>query len=103
MTNSLCLPSRATYLTGLYSHSQGLMTNGEELGFMNEPRLNNAATWPNLLRASGYHTGVVGKWHVNSPPLGYDYAAVLPGQGMYFDPPIIIQGQQAAARGIPTT
>src|SRR5688572_11356526 len=31
VTNSLCLPSRATYLTGLYSHTHGLMTDGEEL------------------------------------------------------------------------
>jgi len=99
VTNSLCLPSRATYLTGLYSHTHGLMTNGEESGFLNEPRLNNAATWPNLLRAAGYHTGVVGKWHVNNPPMGYDYSAVLPGQGMYFDPPIVIQGQMSRGKG----
>ena len=99
VTNSLCLPSRATYLTGLYSHRHGLMTNGEESGFMNEPRLNNVATWPNLLRAAGYHTGVVGKWHVNNPPMGYDYTAVLPGQGMYFDPPILIQGQISRGKG----
>jgi arylsulfatase A-like enzyme len=99
VTNSLCLPSRATYLTGLYSHTHGLMTNGEESGFMNEPRLDNAATWPNLLRAAGYYTGVVGKWHVNNPPSGYDYAAVLPGQGMYFDPPILIQGQMSRGKG----
>ena len=99
VTNSLCLPSRATYLTGLYSHTHGLMTNGEESGFMNEPRLDNAATWPNLLRAAGYYTGVVGKWHVNNPPGGYDYTAVLPGQGMYFDPPILIQGQMSRGKG----
>lgn len=99
VTNSLCLPSRATYLTGQYSHTHGLMTNGEESGFMNEPRLDNAATWPNLLRAAGYYTGVVGKWHVNNPPAGYDYTAVLPGQGMYFDPPILIQGQMSRGKG----
>ena len=99
VTNSLCLPSRATYLTGLYSHAHGLMTNGEESGFMSEPRLNNAVTWPNLLRNSGYFTGVVGKWHVNTPPAGYDYSAVLPGQGQYFDPEIIVQGSPGRGTG----
>ena len=99
VTNSLCLPSRASYLTGLYSHAHGMITNGEESGFNNEPLLNNAATWPNLLRQSGYHTGVVGKWHVNTPPAGYDYTAVLPGQGEYFDPPMLIQGKPGRGKG----
>lgn len=99
VTNSLCLPSRASYLTGLYSHAHGLMTNGEESGFSKEPRLDNGATWPNLLRRAGYFAGVVGKWHVNTPPEGYDYAAVLPGQGVYFDPEIIVQGDKRRAKG----
>lgn len=75
------------------------MTNGAESGFMSEPRLNNAVTWPNLLRTAGYHTGVVGKWHVNTPPSGYDYTAVLPGQGMYFDPPMLVQGRETRGNG----
>ena len=46
VTNSLCLPSRATYLTGLYSHAHGMVTNGAESNFHNEPLLNHEATWP---------------------------------------------------------
>lgn len=99
VTNSLCLPSRATYLTGQYSHTHGLRTNGEESGFTREPLLRNAATWPNLLRASGYHAGVVGKWHVNTPPQGYDYTAILPGQGQYFDPPMLVNGTMTKQQG----
>ena len=99
VTNSLCLPSRATYLTGQYSHTHGLRTNGEESGFTEEPLLRNAATWPNLLRAAGYTTGVVGKWHVNTPPQGYDYTAILPGQGQYFDPPILVNGTKTKQQG----
>lgn len=99
VTNSLCLPSRATYLTGLYSHAHGLVTNGAESNFTNEPALNNRATYPNMLRRVGYHTGVVGKWHVNSPPQGYGYTAILPGQGQYFDPPLIVQGETTRGQG----
>jgi len=99
VTNSLCLPSRATYLTGLYSHAHGMVTNGEESGFMHEPILDNRITYPNMLRGAGYHTGVVGKWHVNTPPQGYDYTAVLPGQGQYFDPEMIVQGRMTRGQG----
>lgn len=99
VTNALCLPSRATFLTGQYSHTHGMRTNGEESGFLGEPRLRNAHTWPNLLRAAGYHTGVVGKWHVNTPPEGYDHTAVLPGQGQYFDPPMLVNGTLETQRG----
>lgn len=99
VTNALCLPSRATYLTGQYSHTHGLRTNGEESGFLHEPKLRNATTWPNLLRASGYYTGVVGKWHVNTPPEGYDHTAVLPGQGVYFDPPMLVDGALRTQHG----
>lgn len=99
VTNSLCLPSRATYLTGLYSHAHGMVTNGAESNFHNEPLLNHDATWPVMLRKAGYHTGVVGKWHVNTPPQGYDYSAVLPGQGQYFDPPMDVNGVRTRGRG----
>lgn len=99
VTNSLCLPSRATYLTGQYSHTHGMVTNGEESGFRNEPKLRSADTWPSLLRRAGYHTAVVGKWHINTPPEGYDYTAVLPGQGQYFDPPMWVNGAMITQRG----
>src|SRR3546814_12843618 len=76
VTNALCLPSRASFLTGQYSHTHGMRTNGEESGFNGEPELVNATAWPNLLRADGYYTGVVGKWPINTPPRGYDRTPV---------------------------
>lgn len=99
VTNSLCLPSRATFLTGQYSHTHGMRTNGEESGFTTEPRLRNAQTWPVLLRAAGYHIGMVGKWHINTLPEGYDYTAMIRGQGTYFDPEMWIQSQWRRERG----
>jgi len=99
VTNALCLPSRATFLTGQYSHTHGMRTNGEESGFTREPPLRNAQTWPVLLRARGYHTGMVGKWHINTLPEGYDYTAMIKGQGTYFDPPMWVQGEWRAQKG----
>ncbi|KAF1711270.1 sulfatase [Pseudoxanthomonas kalamensis DSM 18571] len=99
VTNSLCLPSRASYLTGQYSHTHGMLTNGEESGFNDQPAIRNEDTWPILLGKAGYHTGMVGKWHVNSPPQGYDLTAILQGQGVYFDPPMLVNGRLQAQRG----
>src|SRR6202000_854385 len=44
---------------------------------------------PKLLQAAGYHTGMIGKWHLGSDPTGFDYWKILPGQGVYFDPVFI--------------
>ena len=78
-TNSICTPSRASILTGKYSHMNGCRT----LDDVFDP---NQLTFPKLLQQSGYHTGVVGKWHLGTEPTGFDYYNVLPGQGDYFDP-----------------
>jgi arylsulfatase A-like enzyme len=99
VTNSLCLPSRASYLTGLYSHTHGMITNGAEMGFFYEPSLHDEATWPMVLRRAGYSTAVVGKWHLPTPPKGYDYAAVLQGQGDYFDTQMRVQDTLRTVKG----
>ncbi|MGE0376854.1 MAG: sulfatase-like hydrolase/transferase [Planctomycetaceae bacterium] len=80
--NSLCGPSRACILTGKHSHVNGFMRNGDRFD-------GSQVTFPKLLQKAGYQTAVVGKWHLESDPTGFDYWEVLPGQGSYYNPDFI--------------
>lgn len=76
--NSICTPSRATILTGKYSHLNGCPTFNRFDG-------SQSTVSKHLLRG-GYHTGMIGKWHLGSDPTGFDRWTILPGQGAYHDP-----------------
>lgn len=94
--NSLCGPSRATLLTGKYSHSNGFYNNTNN-------RFDGAqTTFPKLLRAAGYQTAVFGKWHLVSEPTGFDEWEILPGQGVYYNPPMIAKGRRVQHQGYVT-
>lgn len=80
--NSICAPSRATVLTGKYSHMNGVRDNAAAFDGAQQ-------TFPKLLRAAGYQTAFVGKWHLKSDPTGFDYWEVLPGQGNYYNPDFV--------------
>jgi arylsulfatase A-like enzyme len=90
VTNSLCAPSRASILTGLHSHAHGVITNGGGPLYFNQPGVpSGIATFPHLLRAAGYHTVLIGKWHLRSGPSGFDQWIIFPSQGIYHDPDMI--------------
>ncbi|MGI9066200.1 MAG: sulfatase family protein [Pyrinomonadaceae bacterium] len=102
VTNSLCAPSRASFLTGLYSHTHGVTTNGASGSiFSNQPGLKNEQeTFVHLLRRAGYHNALVGKWHLRSLPTGFDQWIILPGGGgPYTDPEMITNGMRMKFRG----
>jgi N-acetylglucosamine-6-sulfatase len=80
--NSICGPSRACILTGKHSHLNGFMRNGDRFD-------GSQTTFAKLLQASGYQTAMVGKWHLETDPTGFDYWEVLPGQGHYYNPDFI--------------
>ena len=81
-TNSICGPSRAVIQTGKHSHKNGFMNNGNTFDW-------NQQTFPKLLQKAGYQTAIYGKSHLRGNPKGYDDWAVLPGQGLYYNPDMI--------------
>ena len=78
--NSISAPSRATLLTGVYSHRHGQTTLS--YGIMDTTLVH----FPELLRAEGYRTAIFGKWHLSIEPKGFDHYDLLWDQGEYYNP-----------------
>ena len=80
MTTSLCSPSRASILTGLYAHNHRVTDNYHPV----DPDL---VFFPQYLQKAGYETAFLGKWHMgdeDDPQRGFDHWVVFRGQGTYY-------------------
>ncbi len=82
--NSICVPSRASILTGQYSHRNGVKTLRDALP-------TSADNVAKRLQSAGYQTALVGKWHLKEEPGGFDYWNIIKGQGRYHEP-ILFEG-----------
>jgi arylsulfatase A-like enzyme len=91
-TTSLCSPSRASILSGLYAHAHGVVDN-----FTEYPK--EMAAFPAVLQWEGYETAYIGKWHMgednDNPRPGFDHFVTHKGQGKYFDTEFNTDGQGA--------
>ena len=93
VTTSLCSPSRASILTGLYAHRHGVIDNYHPI----RPDL---VVFPELLQRAGYETAFIGKWHMgdsDEPQKGFDHWVAFRGQGQYYP------GGRGTSRTVPQT
>ncbi len=98
-TNSICSPSRATILTGTYSHVNKVTSIYSEFDHA-------TPTYAGVLREHGYATALFGKWHLGhgtvSDPKDFDDWQVFPGQGDYHDPVMITAAGERTVPGYAT-
>jgi len=100
-TTSLCSPSRASILSGLYAHAHGVVNN-----FTEYPA--NLKSFPIVLQTAGYDTAYFGKWHMgennDEPRPGFNWFVTHKGQGKYFDTEFNINGtKHEVVKGYYTT
>ncbi len=94
VVNSLCAPSRAVFLTGRYNHLNGIASNFRPFPVTN-------VTHATLLRAAGYTTTYVGKWHMGNQRErpGFDHHYTFTGHARYVDPNFIVDGKDTPTKG----
>ena len=95
VANSISGPSRACMLTGKHSLANGFTDNSSSFDGAQQ-------TYPKLLQKQGYETAVIGKWHLTSDPTGFDHWDILIGQGDYYNPTFIRNGEKVVREGYAT-
>lgn len=97
VANSLSGPSRACMLTGKHSCANKFYDNTTCVFDSTQQ------TFPKLLQKAGYQTAIIGKWHLESMPTGFDFWEILPGQGDYYNPDFItMDGRTVQKKGYVT-
>ena len=97
-TTPLCSPSRASFLTGQYAHTNGIIDNTARPS-------HNLPVFPLELQRAGYRTGFFGKWHMgndDSPRPGFDHWVAMPGQGEATNPSLNVDGTRVETKGYVT-
>jgi N-acetylglucosamine-6-sulfatase len=97
-TTPLCSPSRASFLTGQYAHTNGIVDNTARPS-------HGLRVFPTELQRAGYRTAFFGKWHMgndDSPRPGFNHWVAMPGQGEAIDPSLNIDGERVHAKGYTT-
>ena len=98
VSTSLCSPSRASVLTGMYAHKHKVVDN-------QSPVNDNLIYFPQYLQQAGYKTAFIGKWHMgelqgdDNPRKGFDRWISFKGQGEYIDPHLNIDGRRTQQKG----
>ena len=95
VTNSICAPSRATMLTGKHSFINGKVDNLQPFNW-------DQPNFPKVLQSNGYQTAMIGKIHLDGLPQGFDFSMVLPGQGHYYNPDFLVNGERKRFPGYVT-
>ncbi|ATL46418.1 sulfatase [Chitinophaga caeni] len=93
VTNSICGPSRACFITGKYNHKNGFKTNESVHFDMTQEH------FPRLLKNNGYQVAWIGKMHLEAIPQGFDYFKIVPQQGRYYNPVFISPNDTATYTG----
>ena len=97
-TTPLCSPSRASFLTGQYAHTNGIVDNTSR-------QSHALPVFPLELQKAGYRTGFFGKWHMgndDSPRPGFNHWVAMPGQGEAIDPALNVDGKRVQEKGYTT-